>query len=254
MSPTKSNTSVKHGVKRSRSVDVVGRGADDPKSKQIKVSPSTHTAQLSGATRNMRFMQRGKTANSVTTRHSYSPKSSTISTELTTKEEVTNKTSDGDVNARQQSDHTIDDSMEIHGVETKKDISIKPKSSISNNNIEWEKATPLDMFGHDTCIVLGRRSYNGFNSITASNLYMQQQHLEYEEKLKQRRTSTRGGTKQISSTGKSDQQRYKELSKQVQKEKKPTLVSKNGGKVSNKNMRNLDEILKSVDASQDHLR
>jgi hypothetical protein len=247
MPSAKSNANAKHGVKRSRSVDVV-RGADDPKSKQLKLTPSTHTAQLSGATRNMRFMQRGKTANIVTSRHSYPPKPSMVSstTETATKEETISKIVDGDVYER-QSDHLVNDSMEANTNGSTNDLSNGPKVNISS--IKWEKATPLDMFGPTTCIFVGRRSYNGFNSITASNLYMQQQHLEYEEKLKRRSTPTRGGvTKHISSTGKSDQQRYKELSKQVQKETKLTLLSKNGGKVANKKVRNLDKILKSVDA------
>ena len=247
MPSAKSNTVAKHGAKRSRSADAVRGAADDPKSKQSKISPSTHTAQLSGATRNMRFMQRGKTANIVSSRHSYSPKSEAMSSATEkTKGEITNKNFEDAVTKR-QSEHSLSESTLANGDGRSNDISLQLKLNISS--IKWEKASPLDMFGPTTCILLGRRSYNGFNSMTASNLYMQQQHLEYEEKLKHRRAPNRDGTtKHISSTGKSNQQRYKELSKQAQKEMKPKLLSKNGGKVSNKNGSILDKILKSIDA------
>ena len=230
MSSTNKNAGAKHGMKRSRNVD--GVNDDEPKSKEAKSSPSTRTAQLSGTTRNMRFMQRGKTTTSNTSlRHSFPPPKSEISAATET---TTIKTSEDDAKTRQP-DQPVDNAMKVS------DMSMPEKANSSN--IKWEKATPLDMFGRNICVVIGRRSFNGFNPITASNLHMQQQHLQYEEKLKHRRTTTRDGTtKHISLS--SDGQRYKELSKLVQKDERRNTH----GKLANRKKKTLDDILKSVDA------
>ena len=230
-SSAKSTATAKPGVKRSRSVDS-GRETNT-KSKQAKLSQTAHTTQLSGATRNMRFMQRGKTSNMVTSRHSYPPQESKISVVTeTAEEEVATKTSD----ANENSDRSIDRPKELIEEcddDNKNDISTSPK--INNFTVKWEKATPLDMYGQNACIFIGRRSYNGFNSTTALNLHMQQQHLEYEEKLNHRRSST---------NSKSDRRRYQELSKQVQKDEKQALPR--GDRISKSKKKSLDEILKSV--------
>lgn len=38
-----------------------------------------------------------------------------------------------------------------------------------------ERATPLDMYGREQCLVLGRRSFGGFNPVAAANWYAQNQ-------------------------------------------------------------------------------
>jgi M-phase phosphoprotein 6 len=235
MPSAKGNTTAKSGVKRPRSNNT-GNDADT-KAKLAKLSPATHTTQLSGATRNMRFMQRGKITNSTTSRHSYPPhqhKSSAIIATETDKVEFTNKTSAGNDNSIRSTDLS-NETVDASGDGMRENVSVLP--NVSSVAVNWERATPLDMFGENACILLGRRSYNGFNATTASNLHMQQQHLEYEEKLKQRRNTTNSAT---------DRRIYRELSKKVQNDEKQAFT--NGGKLSKKKKRTLDDILKLVDA------
>ena len=242
MSSVKGAATAKTGTKRTRTV---GDSNDaDPKSKEAKLTPSTHTAQLSGATRNMRFMQRGNRTSGVpSSRHSYPPTLSILSSApKMTNETITNQTTDGD-NTATLSVVPLKDSMEANRDGNRNDTTATPK--VDSCAIEWGNATPLDMFGQNVCILIGRRSYNGFNSITASNLHMQRQHLDYEEKLQHRWTgTTRSGTPQNNRSSK-DQQRYQELSKQVQNEEKRSLNTK--GKQSKKKKKTLDDILKLVD-------
>ncbi len=241
MSSAKSTT--KTGTKRTRTVD--DSNDADPKSKEAKLTPSTHTAQLSGATRNMRFMQRGNhTSGMPSSRHSYPPTLSKLSSAPKMMNEIiTNQTTEGNTTAT-LSVVPLNDSMEANGDGNINDTTATTK--VDSCTIKWGKATPLDMFGQNVCILMGRRSYNGFNAITASNLHMQRQHLDYEEKLQRRPTgTTRGGTHQNDRSTR-DQQRYQELSKQVQNEEKRSLNTK--GKLSKKKKKTLDDILKLVDS------
>jgi hypothetical protein len=214
-------------------------------------SSSTHTAQLSGATRNMRFMQRGKTTNSRTSRHSFPPHNQS-KTSTTTEDEKfgsAQKATDENRNSS-RSVSTLNEASTISGDSTGENRSLLPENvnrctTSSNSSVTWEKATPLDMYGKNTCILLGRRSYNGFNAITASNLHMQQQHWEYEEKLQHRRKSTRDSISKDMNFTSSDHQRYVELSKKVKQDEKRTLPRRD--KISNSKKRRID-ILKLVES------
>jgi hypothetical protein len=52
-----------------------------------------------------------------------------------------------------------------------------PGESFSNG-VLVERASPRDMYGRDQCLLLGRRSFGGFNPITSENLYSQQATLD----------------------------------------------------------------------------
>ena len=240
MSSAKSNATTKPGVKRSRSING-DNDATEKNTKNTKLSTATHTTQLSGATKNMRFMQRGKSANNMTSRHSYPPhQNKIIATTETEEVELASKTLDGNDDSS-PCFHRPNEEVVVSGDGIRESMSALPK--VNNFTVKWERATPLDMYGENACILLGRRSYNGFNSTTASNLHMQQQHLDYEEKMKRRRNTNRDGTsKDMNSID--DRRRYKELSKQVQNDEREAT----GGKMSKKKKRTLDDILKLVDS------
>jgi hypothetical protein len=269
LSSKKSQARSKTAGKRSRSVDrvtsssTIADSTPTPAPVSSKsTSPSAHTTQLSGATRNMRFMQRGMSATTVNhkvmSRHSFPrhsfPQHSTSTGTMSTNSEPTKEAtinSNSDVSgSSNRSDHPTStgthQSMEVN---CERIVSCE---ATHTTTIKWETASPIDIYGHHECLLIGRRSYNGFNTVTASNFYMQQQHVEYEEIVKRRsKDKTNKNLEQRSS-------RYEELSEQVRDEDNESSILSRGQKsgskkkstnsISNQKKKHLDDILKLVDS------
>jgi M-phase phosphoprotein 6 len=109
------------------------------------VPQQLRTAKLSGATMNMRFMKRSTAV------------AATVVTKANSAPESTTATGDAPSNRQQQQDEHAAASDGI------------PRSATPTSRVEI--ATPLDMYGRDQSTLLGRRSFGGFNPITAQNWY-----------------------------------------------------------------------------------
>jgi hypothetical protein len=238
MVSTNNSASIKGRTKPARSVDRGSAAATNASSSTTSLSSSARTTQLSGVTRNMRFMQRGKNnnINNNKARHSFPQTKQKIKMDETTESNVAANTFTGAIEISTHSENIASQKMEL----TLKHDNNNDKATIKTD-IKWEKATPLDMYGQNQWLVLGRRSFNGFNPITASNWFTQQQYLDREDQ-------------RIKGTGitQNERRRYKELTKLVQNEDRNELSNKRGKKdgkssISNQKKRGLDDILKLVD-------
>lgn len=167
-----------------------GPGTPQPAAKEMDTSKRVRSAepaqsnktQLSGATRNMRFMQRGNTAHN-------NNKSKAEG------EYEGNRNGSNDQFAKHFQERQRDPNMndpdkgaitsEAHHQQTNK-----------KRHDVVKVATPLDMYGREQCLVLGRRSFGGFNPVTAENWYAQTQHHRHDEKASS--SSSRKGSSAIS--------------------------------------------------------
>lgn len=133
--------------------------------------------QLSGATRNMRFMQRN---------NSHSPKQQAAHekggrvrvaqiTVAAAALEDTNETAAG-ISAAGSADSVASPSGRAQQ-------SPPPPDGLP---VVVERATPLDMYGPDQCAVLGRRSFGGFNPAVAENWHAQRQDRQAAARAPQR--------------------------------------------------------------------
>ena len=134
-----------------------GENRDKNQAQSISTtSSSTPSKKLSGATRNMRFMQRavrGKEKTPPSSKDSrkspHQPSPSCIPHRTTL---ARNEDGDDDVAA--------DDDVLM-------DAEDEGRNSL---------ATSVEMYGIEQSIALGRRSFGGFNAVTAENWFRQQQH------------------------------------------------------------------------------
>jgi hypothetical protein len=135
-------------------------GAGTKRARSVEAAP-TRTAQLSGATRNMRFMQR---------HHSQSPQPAQHAPRQRAQRSSQNLSENRDcMELSSNHDHNVG--------HTPLAASDSPDESFSTG-VLVERASSLDMYGRDQCLLLGRRSFGGFNPITSENLYSQQATLD----------------------------------------------------------------------------
>jgi hypothetical protein len=114
--------------------------------KRAKVNPpgQLRTTELSGTTRNMRFMQR-----------------------KTPKSGAEKEKPDADSLQSQQATAALDSRESV--VETEKSV---------------QAATNLDMYSYNGSVPVGRRSFGGFNPVVASNWYSQQKEKTSKKEIK----------------------------------------------------------------------
>jgi M-phase phosphoprotein 6 len=231
--PTKSNGRSPSGVgnKRPRSSESERRSLPAD-SRQVAASPSSHTAQLSGATRNMRFMQRNNNRNSSNTN------------DLRTRHSMPSRM--GADSSTMSLDPMNVDSTKLN---ERKSLIAEDKESMMHPNAvlkrpvvlpRLETATPLDMYGRNQCLVLGRRSFGGCNPITAANWYSQQQFLDHEEKQKHPGKNAKMASPE-------ERRRYLDLAREARNDDTASSRqgNKRGGKqgISNNKKRGLDDVL-----------
>lgn len=106
-------------------------------------STKKRKTELSGVTRNMRFMQRGRT-----------PPEPAKPQKIEPMEDDTNTTT------------AVEDTNQLESVET---------SVVAHDSNMM--ATPADMYGIEGAIALGRRSFGGFNTVVAENWFRQKQEI-----------------------------------------------------------------------------
>jgi M-phase phosphoprotein 6 len=232
--PSKSNVRSSSGVgaKRPRSADRERRSLP-AKSRPAPASPPAHMTQLSGATRNMRFMQRSNSNNSssnnndLRTRHSLPSRMGTATSTLAVDSIQVDSTKLNDV----KSLSTQENGSMTHP------INVEERPVVATR---LETATSLDMYGRNQCLVLGRRSFGGCNPITAANWYAQQQFLDHEEKQKHQ-------GRNLKMASPDDRRRYLELAREARNDDSASSRQgkKHSGKqgISNSKKRGLDEVL-----------
>jgi M-phase phosphoprotein 6 len=224
MSTSTNSPASSKGTKRPRSAEHTSTEPAQPTDVSSTSSPSARTARLSGVTRNMRFMQRSSNngkVNDLRSRHSF-PQRSKGPASATVESVVPS------VDPETQDTYITSDMQENKATH----VTLSNKISVT----QWETATPLDMYGRDQCMVLGRRSFGGFNPITAANWYTQQQHLDHEEKQNHGNDFSND-----------ERRRYKDLAKRARSDDAESAkrVKRRFGKngISNQTKRGLDDVL-----------
>lgn len=237
--PVKKNSKNKE-PKTSKSHDSLGGG------RKLRVEKGGIT-QLSNVTRNMRFMQR-KQQDSTTGLYS---SSTTHKSEADSDDRISatsSATFHMDVDGENKTDFGNDEpnpKSDRNRAASKQSTFVNPIPSLETTAVESrssiyfpQNATQVDMFGHCASIIIGRRSFGGFNKHVAENWYLSSLSAKAIEK------KDRSDSQSEMISDEELLKRYRNVVKDHDDHDKKSLVSKKSQTISNKKKkRNLDEFL-----------